>query len=203
MEKRSRSEAAEVAEVHSNSKSEMRRLAIQEPEGADAELEAIVSGGTTFGFARVVQKIHSIDFEGEYDALIKHLDPDPGRTEFGMAYAYADGAESRARKALQLMSVARVEQHSFEFRKSQVESGMRKEALARLQNEKDSGMRSKQITDSDVRAKMVEMYGDTIADMEEHSQKIANTVDMLTELATKTAPSRCKTANTMLATVRK
>lgn len=194
-EKRTRSQA--------QSRSEERRLAIQNPDGPEAELEAIVQGGTTLGFARVVQKIHTIDFEAEYDELIKHLDPDPGRTEFGMAYAYADGAESRARKALQLMSVARVEQHAFEFRKAQVESGMRKEALAALQTEKDSGMRSKQITNEDVRAKMVEMYGDTIADMEEQSQKITNTVDMLTELATKTAPSRCKTANTMLATVRK
>lgn len=167
-----------------------------------AETEAFVKGGVTKGFAKVVQKIHTIDFEVEYDALVHHMEPDPARTEFGHAYAYADGAESRARRALQLVAVARVEQKAFEFQKSQTEAQWRRDAMAVLQAEKDAGTRSKQIAEADIRAIMIELNGQKLADLEERSQKIANAVDVLSDLA-KLASLRCKTAQMMLSTVRK
>jgi len=166
------------------------------------ELDAFVKGGTTPSFARVIHKIHAIDPEAEYDALLRHLDPDPERTEFGVAYAYADAAESKARKALQLMAVARIEQKSFEFHRDNMEATMRREALTALQQEKDAGQRSKQITDADVKAKMVELFPDEQSGLSERAQKVTNAVDMLTDLA-KLAAGRCKAAQTMLAAVRR
>ncbi len=166
------------------------------------ELDAFVQAGTTPSFARVIRKIHAIDPEVEYDSLIKHLDPDPARTEFGVAYAYADAAESKARKALQLMAVARIEQKAFEHHKAQLEAEFRREALAQLQREKDGGERTKQITDADVKSKMMEMFGDDIGQLEDQGQRVENAVDVTTDLA-KLAASRCKTAQTMLGSVRR
>src|ERR1700690_3786490 len=168
---------------------------------AAEELEALVKSGTTPGVARVVHKIHAIDPEVEYDALLKHLDPDPTRMEYSAAYAYADAAESKARKALQLMAVARVEQKAFEFHRAKMESAMRKEGMVELQAEKDGGVRSKQITDADVRARMVENYSDEMESLERRGQQVTNAVDVTTDLA-KLAATRCKTAQTMLSVVR-
>ena len=178
------------------------RISRSEAEKAAAELEALVSNGTTMSFARVVQKIHAIDPEAEYDALIAHLDPDPNRTEFGVAYAYADAAESKARKALQLMAVARVEQKSFEFHYEREVARMRQVAVAHLQGEKESGARSKQITDPDVKACITALFPEEMAKLEDQKQRVTNVVDVATDLA-KLAAGRCKTAQTMLSTCRK
>lgn len=110
-------------------------------------------------YERITERILDLDPEQEYDRLERALELNESLTPNNVRAA-ANAAEANALKAHELYVHATVALERFRIDNDLVQSAMRDAATADLQAEKDSGQRSKQITEADVRGRAAVLYPD-------------------------------------------
>ncbi len=93
-----------------------------------------------------------------------------------------DAAEENASQAMELFINAKVSLDAFEIDATIVESGMRDQAVALLEEEKARGERKKAITNGDVEAVMAARFPDEWQDLSRRRGQAKRTVDMLSDL---------------------
>jgi predicted amidohydrolase YtcJ len=117
--------------------------------------------------------------------------------EHGHLVRALDMAETRHRYAHRLFVSAKEERLAYE-RDFVVEAApMRKAATELLQKEKKDGIRSKQITDSDVESTIAWLFPDWWRDKERERSRLKLTEDDLLNLV-ETCASKCRSLQTML-----
>jgi hypothetical protein len=104
------------------------------------------------------------DPEALYEELVAALDRRDALTPGVLREQLADSARLY-REAHRLYIVARADYDRFESDFAVVEAALRDSATRELQKEKDVGLRSKQITDGDVRSRVADMFPDQWREM--------------------------------------
>lgn len=149
------------------------------------------------GYARIVERVFSLpDPDAEYEALERALVL--GTREFDSIHDALDHAEDNARRAHRLFVAAKLDYERFVADADVIEGAMRTEATADLQAEKESGARTKQITDADVRAKCAALFPDEFRDLAERRTSAKLAVEHLERFADLWV-SRCRSLGGMLA----
>jgi hypothetical protein len=152
------------------------------------------------GYERIQDRIFSLpDPEAEYAELQAGLQV--GNQQFDSIFSALDRAEDNARRAHRLYICARVDAERFALDADVTEGGLWAAANADLQREKDSGARTKQITDADVRARIASMFPDQWTELQQRRIKARKTVEHLERFAD-LAKTRCFSLANMLATKR-
>lgn len=146
---------------------------------------------------RVVSTIFVDDIHETWKALEAALHIGEKSSDHGTLIKALDRAETNARKAHRLYVTAKVSADEWEKANDVVFSALWAESNRALQAEKEQGIRSKQITDADVRAKCAMLYPDEWKSQEIKRARVKATVDSLAHLSD-TWLSRCKTLQTML-----
>ena len=137
----------------------------------------------------------------EYAALESQLHIGEQRGDRATVMASLDNAEVNARRAFKLYLTARIEEARFEKERDIIRSAMTSSASRSLQQEKDSGQRSKAITDNDVKMKATELYPDEFGALEERSERVKSMVKSMEHLA-ETWKSRARSLQTILGAMR-
>jgi hypothetical protein len=152
------------------------------------------------GFARIVERVFDLpDPDAEYQHLEQALTV--GSQEFDSLFAALDSAESNARRAHRLYVNARLEHDRYTHDCEVVTAALWSAAQASLQADKDAGLRTKQITDSDTRHKASELYPDEYRDISTRTAKADGMLKHLERLAD-LWQSRCRSLSALLATKR-
>ena len=148
------------------------------------------------GFAQITERIFDMpDPDAEYAELEGALQL--GTQTADSIVSALDRAEDHARRAHRLYVCARVDSERFNLDADVIESAMRTQAVSELQREKDSGVRTKQITDGDTTAKIAAMFPDEHRDLAERRVKSRKMVDHLEAFA-QLWRSRCYSLSKML-----
>jgi hypothetical protein len=156
------------------------------------------------GFQQIVETIFVAlpDVKREYDRLVAQLRVGERRSDNATLREALDDAEDNARRAHALYLTARTEQERFELDAEPAGAAMWEKATRVLQQEKDQGLRSKQITDADVRAMAATLFPD---EWRSHNLRLAEVKKMvegcqhLAELWKR----RCSSLETLLQTLRR
>lgn len=156
------------------------------PDAGDAELkrrlgELKLEGG----FDRVVTTVYSIDSKAEYAELSTGLQLSMKASEasYGRLVDALDGSEERARRASVLLANAKVAVRAYEIDSDGIKSALRDAAVAALQQEKDAGQRSKQITEGDIASEIASRFTDEHRELQlnfERAKRMADVVENLT-----------------------
>jgi hypothetical protein len=148
------------------------------------------------GFGRITERVFNLpDPEREYAAL--ELALQLGTNAADSIAAALDAAEDNARRAHRLFVCARVDAERFSLDADVIDAAMRTQAVAELQREKDSGLRTKAITEGDTAAKVAAMFPDEYRDLAERRIKSRKMVEHLEAFAGLWR-SRCYSLATML-----
>lgn len=148
------------------------------------------------GFAQITERVFDMpDPDAEYAELEGALQL--GTQTADSIVSALDRAEDHARRAHRLYVCARVDSERFNLDADVIESAMRTQAVSELQREKDSGVRTKQITDGDTTAKIAAMFPDEHRDLAERRVKSRKMVDHLEAFA-QLWRSRCYSLSKML-----
>lgn len=107
------------------------------------------------GFSRVVEMVFVKDVKETFDEIKEFIDAKGPRTKRDV-----DRANSLLRKAHDLYITAKRERYVWESRNKVVFAACYERAVLDLQREKESGARSKQVTDADVENRFATMYPD-------------------------------------------
>lgn len=126
---------------------------------------------------RIVEHTFIEDVVPVYERLEASLKLGDRRTDYGSVMKALDEAESNARDAFKLWATASVEHEKWEWENRELFAGMRAEAQAKLQAEKDAKTRNKQITDADVDDMAVLLYPDEYAAQEVRRKRAKRMVD--------------------------
>lgn len=134
------------------------------------------------GFERITTRVFDLpNPEAEFDELERALKL--GVQAYDAIAIAVDSAEDNARRAHKLYVCARADAERFNIDATIVEAAMRTEALAELQRERDSGTRTKQITDSDIASKIAAMFPDEHRDLAEKRIKNRKMIEHLEAFA--------------------
>lgn len=144
--------------------------------------DAVRAPGIPKGIRGIVESVFEIDFQKEWKRLHKDLTLGEERTDYGHVVTALDRAEDNARVAHQLYICIRVEYDRYKIDSEVVESGMRSEANARLQSEKESKARAKTITEADIRGEMARCFPDEFRTVEIERSRFRGTVDQAEQL---------------------
>lgn len=122
------------------------------------------------GYATVQERIFTLpDPNGEYEELERSMKL--GTREFDSVSRALDDAEDNARRAHKLYVNARLDYERFGIDADIIEAGMAAQARTELEREKESGQRSKQITQDDVKHKCLVLFPDEWRDLAERRIK--------------------------------
>lgn len=132
-----------------------------------------------------------------YEKLEGALKLGENRTEYGHILKALDEAEDCHRAAHRLLISAQVDKKQWELDNDLTLAVLRAEATKSLQAEKDKGIRSKAITEGDVLAKCMELFGDEWRAHEMQRERLKRTEDSIENLVEVWA-SRCRSLQTML-----
>lgn len=155
---------------------------------------------TSPGFMRIAERVFDLpDPDGEYAELEQALSL--GSSEFDSIVKAVDAAEDDARRAHRLYVNAKLDYERFAADAALIEGAIRSEASAELQREKDSGVRTKQITDADVVAKCAALFPDEWRDLAEKRVRAKLSVEHLERFADLWV-GRCRSLGGMLASKR-
>jgi hypothetical protein len=146
---------------------------------------------------RLVETIFVKDVEGLYRRLRKDLEPVEVEANRGSYAAALDAAEHRAREAHELYTTVEIMRTRWENGNEVVFTSMRDEAMRVLQNEKDAKLRSKAVTEADVRATSAKLFGDEWEHVETKRKEFDLLVDSCKNLVDAWF-SRCKSLQTLL-----
>jgi hypothetical protein len=154
-------------------------------------------------FERIVETTFAIDIGTTYKRIDKSLVlGEENRSSYGAVNEALDKAETNARDAFRLYLVAKIELQRFEAEADTTRSGMWASATAALQAEKAEGVRTKAITNDDIRFKCIDLFPDEWHALEERHVKVKAAVaamEKLSELAT----VRIRTLQVILSNLRK
>ena len=145
---------------------------------------------------KVIESIFVNDIHETWQELEAGLRVGEKRSEAGVMLKALDEAETNARKAHRLFITAKIAHEEWEKTNEPVFGAIWNRANRELQEEKDSGQRSKQITDADVRAKAAVMYPDQWKAQEVKRARAKATVESLSHLSD-TWLSRCASLQKM------
>lgn len=152
------------------------------------------------GYERIQERVFDLpDPDSEYTELQRDLQI--GNQQFDSIYNALDRAEDNARRAHRLYICARVDAERFALDADVTEGGLWAAATADLQREKDSGARTKQITDADVRARVSTMFPEQWSQLQERRIKARKTIEHLERFAD-LSKTRCFSLANMLSTKR-
>lgn len=140
---------------------------------------------------RVREDLHRItetlvdmkDMHAEWKILEKGLELGEKRSEHAYAVAALDKAAGLAYRAHKLYLLARAIREEWELENEVVFSAQWTKATAELQAEKEKGIRQKQITDADVRARMAVVDPEGYQWQEKKRRELEYTVKSLERLA--------------------
>lgn len=113
-------------------------------------------------FERIVDRVYGLDVRKEYDRLEKALKVGERRADRGALSAALDEAEENALVAHALSLVALQERSRWEADAEVVMAPIRKMAVEQLEDEKKRKIRSKDITEADVKALMASLNPDAV-----------------------------------------
>jgi hypothetical protein len=148
------------------------------------------------GFDRITTSIFTLpDPSAEYEALEAALKV--GTQEFTRIADAMDNAEDNARRAHRLYVNARLDAERFNIDADVIEAAMRTPALHALEADKLAGVRTKQITDTDVASKIAALFPDEHRDLAERRIKSRKMVEHLETFA-QLWRSRCYSISKML-----
>lgn len=132
---------------------------------------------------KVVDTIFVKDIYAEWKDLEAGLEIGEKRSDHAVAVRELDKASARAYRAHRLYLTARAAREAWELENEVIHGAMVSEATRDLQREKDSGVRSKQITDADVKSRVATMFPDEYKAQEERRRNVEFTVKSLERLA--------------------
>ena len=149
------------------------------------------------GFERIVESIFIEKPFETYQKLEAALKIGDDRGEHSALNRSLDNAETNARLAHRLWMTAKVERERWEIENGIIFGGMKHEAMKTLQHEKDQGLRSKQITDSDMETMCMVLFPDQYKKQEIMRKKVKATEESMSNL-TEMWISRCRSLQAML-----
>ena len=152
-------------------------------------------------FDRIVETIFIEDLHEDWEKLKKALRLGEKRTNYSSVLEALDNAETNAYNAHRLFLSAKFEFETWKKKNDVVLGAMWSAANRTLQKEKNDGLRSKQITDGDIKAYCNTLFPDEYPEQEILREKYERIVDSLESLAEQWK-SRCKTLQTMKSTMR-
>lgn len=132
---------------------------------------------------RITEEVFVRDLHAEWKELERGLTVGEKRSEHAHSIAELDKAAHRAYRAHRLYLTARAAREEWELDNEVTFGAMISEATRSLQAEKDSGTRSKQITDADVRARVATLFPDEWRAQERKRRNVELTVKSLERLA--------------------
>jgi len=147
-------------------------------------------------FGGIIEKIVVAEPLKEYEALEAALHLGDKIGDHGAVARSLDKAESFARRAHRLWQAAALERRRWERDNEVVFAAMRSMATRSLQSEKEQKVRSKQITDADVEARVASLYPDEWREQEGKRDRMKSMVDSMQNLA-EVWMSRCRTLQTL------
>jgi len=152
-------------------------------------------------FEHIVERVYQVDALKEYNRLEAALRVGERRTDRGALNFALDEAENNARLAHALYISAVLERARWEADAEIIMAPVRSIAVAELEKDKRDKIRTKDITDADVRAKMAALHPDEFKDHKDRSAKIKGMEDQLKRIAD-LWQSRCSSLRTMMDKVR-
>ena len=159
------------------------------------EVEVPVIPEHSPGFARIVEKTFDLNIDEEYDSLEGQLVIKDALTPQTIRAAL-NKAEDNARRAHQIYVAAKVEVDLFEIEAAKVEAAMRESVIKDMSADKAVKIRSKQITEGDVIARMALSYPDEYVAIVSRRSQAKQTVEHLKRLAD-LWQNRCRTLNSL------
>jgi hypothetical protein len=148
------------------------------------------------GYDRITERVFNLpDPDAEYEDLEQALVL--GTRTYESVSEALDRAEDNARRAHRLYVNARVDAERFNIDADVIESAMRTQAVGELQREKDAGVRTKTITETDTASKVAAMFPDEYRDLAERKVKSRKMVEHM-EVFAKLWSSRCSSLSKML-----
>lgn len=150
------------------------------------------------GFKEVVKDIFETGYnvELEFKAIEQSLSIKKSLTP-GVIQAAANSAEEMARRAFKLYVIAKTEYEAYVRETDAIIGALRDGATAKLEKEKAAKIRTKQITESDVREYAAQMYPDEWQAINNRRDRAKGMLAYIENLAA-LAKSRCYTVSNML-----
>jgi hypothetical protein len=191
---------ASAAAVHSDADELTRAAGIVVTAPAQRASPVNGTAAQSPAFQRITERVFDLpDPDGEYVELEAALTL--GTSEFDSITKAVDAAEDDARRAHRLYVNAKLDYERFVADALLIEGAIRTEASASLQAEKDSGQRTKQITNADVLAKSAALFPDEWRDLAEKKVRAKLAVEHLERFADLWV-GRCRSLGGMLASKR-
>jgi len=156
------------------------------------------------GVDRIVDTLFDLpDAHEEYLAVKAslRLGTRASRADYGTLVDALDAAEDMAERAYRIFVNAKVARDAYDIDAQAIEAGMREQANAALQAEKDAKTRSKAITDADVVAYMAAKFPDEWRDVTARRGRARRTISYLENLSYRAA-ERAKDLRQMVARAR-
>lgn len=150
---------------------------------------------------KIVETVFIVDLHETWTRLRKALTIGEKRSDHGTLMLALDQAEHNAHDAHRVYVTAKIERERWERENDVMLGSMWSEANRSLQKEKNDGLRAKQITDADIKARAATLHPDEYRAQEVKRASIKATVDSLENLSEQWN-SRCRTLQTMLGKLR-
>lgn len=152
-------------------------------------------------FSKITETVFVTDLHDTWKKLREALVVGEKRSDHATLQRALDLAEKNAHDAHRLFVTAKISFDEWEAEYASILGAMWSEATRSLQEEKDQGLRAKQITDGDIKARAATLYPDQWKSGEVAKAKYKATVDSLSNLSEQWN-SRCRTLQTMLGKLR-
>lgn len=150
---------------------------------------------------KIVETVFVVDLHETWTRLRKALVIGEKRSDHGTLMLALDQAERNAHDAHRVYITSKIERERWERENDVILGSMWSEATRSLQKEKNDGLRAKQITDADIKARAATLHPDEYQAQEVRRASIKATVDSLENLSEQWS-SRCRTLQTMLGKLR-
>jgi hypothetical protein len=142
-----------------------------------------VTGIEANTYSRIVDRVFNEDIFSSYDRLEKGLSLGGGRSDYATLVKFLDEAEDNAREAHRLFVNARLESERIELESTSNVASLWNDARRQLEAEKDAGSRKKQVTDTDVKYAVAELFPEQWRHEESRRIKAKYTKEHLERLA--------------------
>jgi hypothetical protein len=152
-------------------------------------------------FSKITETVFVTDLHETWKKLREALTVGEKRSDHGTLQTALDRAERNAHDAHRLYVTAKIAFDEWDAENASVVGAMWSEATRSLQQEKDQGLRAKQITDGDIKARAATLFPDQWKSNEVSKAKYKATVDSLSNLSEQWN-SRCRTLQTMMGKLR-
>lgn len=150
----------------------------------------------------IVNKVLDVNIDTEYLHLTEQLKiGSPGYSDRGTIQAAIDNAEDNARRAHQIYVKAKLIKEEYEYETKPIIASMLQQANEVLEDDKKTGIRTKQITDSDLQHKASAMFPDQWISQNKKLRAYDQTIKHLEQLSI-IWNSRCVSLRNLIQTIR-